>query len=527
MEKKSSLLILDDEPAICSLIHSLIQWDELQLEFCGEAYDGETAFREICQKKPDIVITDIQMPGIDGLELIRRVRANHITCAFVIISGYSKFEYAKQAIEYKVENYLLKPIKKKELNQILLRIQERLARKQADEREAREWKRCQENGIQERWKRDVTNYLDNRIPFFTDFLHSIYGRDAFQAGQNRWIAALWREKHCLEEVKFYECQMLTNMMGKQKFTGYCFPWEGGGVFLSRSQGNLTVAQGYAAFRKLEGQIEKKEICFIMSEPLDTSESLQGFFASAWEKSWGKPLQGKETSVLSRQENKSVVYEWGERQRQELKNFVDTLHTDGISNWVFQTVGSAGWEGKKCCVWELIWEIIRTARQEINESWKKRIGEWDSQQFFSSWEFGEQLAAAESREEVIRITERELIRMMKYVRGQRAQREKKSVREAKDFIQAQYAAGISLEEVAQHVQLAPTYFSQLFKQETGKTYNEFLTDVRLEAAKTLLEDSDFGIAQVAEQVGYTDSRYFSKLFQKKVGIRPKEYRKLYS
>ncbi|MFQ7877449.1 response regulator [Enterocloster sp.] len=106
------VLIADDEINIILLIKSLIDRQKTDVEIAGEAGDGITALEMVRQLKPDVVITDIRMPGMNGMDLIRHVREEQIPVEFVIISGYSEFEYARSAIQYGVSDYLLKPIKR-------------------------------------------------------------------------------------------------------------------------------------------------------------------------------------------------------------------------------------------------------------------------------------------------------------------------------------------------------------------------------------------------------------------------------
>ena len=116
------VLIADDEYKVGFLVKKLIEWDKLNLEFAGLVQDGMTAYEKICECTPDIVITDIRMPVLSGLELIKKVIDEGRSVHFIVISGYKYFEYAQQAIKYGVEDYLLKPIDEVELNQILKKI---------------------------------------------------------------------------------------------------------------------------------------------------------------------------------------------------------------------------------------------------------------------------------------------------------------------------------------------------------------------------------------------------------------------
>lgn len=122
------VLIADDEIRICKLIMKLIHWDEIGMTIVGTAHDGVETLKLIEKEKPDIVITDIRMPGYDGLDMIEKAKSINKALEFIIISGYSDFEYAKKAIGYGVKDYLLKPINQEELLNSLLRAKEDIER---------------------------------------------------------------------------------------------------------------------------------------------------------------------------------------------------------------------------------------------------------------------------------------------------------------------------------------------------------------------------------------------------------------
>ena len=113
------VVIADDEERICQLIQALINWDSLEMEITGMAHNGIEAFDVVQKVCPDILITDIRMPGLSGLELIEKVKAACPEVEIIIISGYAHFEYAQQAIRFGVGHYLLKPINKAELTETL------------------------------------------------------------------------------------------------------------------------------------------------------------------------------------------------------------------------------------------------------------------------------------------------------------------------------------------------------------------------------------------------------------------------
>lgn len=126
-EKKKSVLIVDDEFRIGMLIKKLIHWSELNMECMEVLDDGEKAVQMVHEKNPDIVITDIRMPRVSGLDLIRIIsEENKTNTHFIVISGYKEFEYAHQALAYGVENYILKPVNEEELNDSLKKIAQKI-----------------------------------------------------------------------------------------------------------------------------------------------------------------------------------------------------------------------------------------------------------------------------------------------------------------------------------------------------------------------------------------------------------------
>ena len=119
------VLIADDEVKVIQLIEYLVDWSSFGMEIIGRVHDGEKALEMICFLKPDVVITDIRMPGLIGIELVQKTQEAGLHPFFVMISGYSEFEYAQKAIQLGVEDYLLKPLRKKDLEAVLLKILEK------------------------------------------------------------------------------------------------------------------------------------------------------------------------------------------------------------------------------------------------------------------------------------------------------------------------------------------------------------------------------------------------------------------
>lgn len=123
-ETMLKVIIADDEPKVNLLLQKIVDWEKLGYQIAGTANDGERAFQLIEEEKPDVLMTDIRMPGVDGMELIRRAKELRPDLVFIVVSGYRQFEYAQTALKYGVTDYLLKPVNAEELTQLLIRIRE-------------------------------------------------------------------------------------------------------------------------------------------------------------------------------------------------------------------------------------------------------------------------------------------------------------------------------------------------------------------------------------------------------------------
>lgn len=163
------VLIVDDEKYVISLIEKLIDWEKLGMKVVGSAGDGMKGVELVEELKPDILIADVKMPGFDGISLVKRVREIDRDIKFIIISGHKKFEYAKSVMKYNVEDYILKPIDKEELEGILQKI-----RKELDEKSE-----------QRKNEGKINKWMDsNRLLMNDQFMEELYNKSLFSKKQS-------------------------------------------------------------------------------------------------------------------------------------------------------------------------------------------------------------------------------------------------------------------------------------------------------------------------------------------------------
>ena len=150
-----SAILADDEINILNLLEGLIDWNALNIKIAAKCMTGTETYQRILTETPDIVIIDIKMPGLSGLEVVRKIQEQNIFPNFILISGHKEFEYARSAIQYGVENYLVKPINKEELTENLQQIIQRMEK----ERSSKNYEKMLENQIETNLAISRTHFL--------------------------------------------------------------------------------------------------------------------------------------------------------------------------------------------------------------------------------------------------------------------------------------------------------------------------------------------------------------------------------
>ncbi len=530
------VIVADDEEKVCQLICHLIDWESLEMELVGTASNGIEALRLIQEKQPDLILSDIRMPGCSGLELMKQAREYDPDLEFIIISGYSSFEYAQTAIQYGVQDYILKPVNQQLLNATLQKVRKRYLKKHSDGSDSLEGAQADllkmiwfdlENGsvpstleevnkkyyahfqpgvfqvfcIQESFKDFQTigipyaqSVFDLLLPLAENSLgelirplchefsmvargRQIFGilnytpqnREQLQAALTRVIKELRMEIHAFERIE------LLLSVGKE--------------FTSISQlGECRQQAQYAMGQRL--LLEKVPVFLSEIPELENTdnEALFHLFSAAVQE--GITLQSEDQICFAIQSLEKKVLQSG-ISGHEILHIVKTAYHLFLLSGLFQ-----------------------------NELRFSPAGERESC-------FNEQADLCGRVEDLFRLLEANCLRDLQEA-GKWMKREKvRPINEARQYITEHYAEPLNLDGVCSQVGLSPNYFSTLFRKETGRTFLEYLLEVRINAAKELLRGTKQTTEAVCESVGIHDYKRFSKAFKKATGVSPKEYRNLYS
>ncbi len=532
------VLIADDEHKVCQLIEKLVDWEALNMQVVAVAENGIQALEQIREYTPDIAITDIRMPGYDGLELVHLAKEYNPKMEFIIISGYRHFEYAQTAIRYGVSAYLLKPIKKDELQETLKKLGEKLR--------ARTRQLTYEEQVQLTLKSDgevlrrvfLSDILSRRnkarlqepLEKLNQEFH--YG---FQPG-DFCMAILKIDGHGLDDgrqrqfledkVKSAAARLLTDCVWEQEMTlhagSFCF------LLNFDREEKARVRRGLKALMdeiRVQGSI-LQDIAVTMSvgtacgEPSGLWASLRNARMLIEERliaGTGKLMEG-EFPAGSSFADSDLFADFNVRMFQVLETLDPFQVRELMVQLKSQMLAARGITGH---------DILQMTREVCNLYlfFMKNNRIQVEEDFLEQYNTGADNcgSAAELFDYMIRTLTRSFEKAARLKR----QDENRPIRVARKYVEEHYGEMLTLEQVSAVAELSPAYLSTQFKKSTGMTFLEYLSRVRMEEAKKLLKGTSRTVADICGQVGYSDVRYFTKSFTKYAGLKPNEYRKLYS
>lgn len=525
------VVIADDEERICQLIQALIDWKALGMEIAGVAHNGMEACAVVERVQPDILITDIRMPGCSGLELIEKVKEQSPELEIIIVSGYAHFEYAQQAIRFGVGYYLLKPVSKAELTAILEKLKNRIGERMESEQDKQELvRRAQRNDSRLRESLISRLLEDGELVLSEEILSEAYHvhikpglSQAFclkmdceenALGDSAVSILMEKAKEILERNLKEKCQELVLLM--RDF--YCV-----GIISYDSRQQEEIRR---VLKNCLNQIELQKSIFrpvAFSMAAGTADrNVQNLSRSVKEamnlirerlvkgsgrllERLGEPsaLEGENLLEKYMREITTAIEVMSVEQADAAADFlqketqrVHNVHGYELLNLVYSAA-------------EIFATCIRMQERGGHlENLRKQC---------------EQCKSAEELFACFREFQRQFLREI-------ADRHEKDtvrpVRKAKEYIQSHYSEALTLEEISALVGLSTPYFSALFKKTEGEGFAKYLINVRMEQAKLLLRETNLPITEICRRVGYNDLKHFTHTFEKATEVKPSTYRKLY-
>lgn len=538
------VLLIDDEPAICDLLLSLIEWDNLSLVCVGTAGDGQEALRLIDEHHPKIVITDIQLPSITGLELIEQSLKKPNAPEFIVISGYHEFEFAQKALRLGVEDYILKPISKNEINYVLRHLTSKIKLSDLDS-DANQKVR---DALKERTFVLRQSELKNLILTSLEYRANDYliNTNYFNFNEEDGLFLFFWMRIQLAEVTEASCkesrQILDNVADRvrNRLMSISFDLE-----MCKVEENYIGLMNYSP--KAHGSIEgiraelqrvliecnakylPHRLVIALGKPVASIRQLSNAF-----------LQVRASIDMRIRVDISRVIEYNqphedrptitEREKNEFLDLLICSNKKEARSFVlrmFERILNENPSRIGSLYGELYWMF-----RDVSETLKAKLsdgvygGDQSDEPFddpLLMYRVHNCMTVDDLQREAIESIEKEI----DYWQHRKENLEGEPIRIAKAYIQANFSKQIRLEDIAAEAYVSPAYLGILFKQKTGCNLSDYFTEVRMEHAKRLLRETCLPIKELAEQVGYNDPRYFNKIFRRNFKVTPSVYRKFYT
>lgn len=527
-------IIADDENKVCQLIKVMGKWDELGIEIADVCHSGDDAWESIQKNHPDIVLTDIRMPVYDGLEIINKVNQlygiNHNIC-FIIISGYAEFDYARQAIQYNIINYLLKPLDGKQLNEALKKACNSLDMMNQQMENAKQLKQskrfleasCIQYLIQLKEEQMVSIEQVNQqfcTEFRSGYFQAVFLNSPFASSEseNLFLKTLTEEL----DVYFSFC---SEVILRAEGTGICLILNYGEVH--REGVPQAIRDFYAGMSDITKKYGEFQIYLGVGREVKLLHEVKS------------SIQGAEVGELTRllYAGKNIIYIDSLRDEKigldeivsqekfrELENLLEKLNSFEVKKWFSDVSILFEKEQSRLASAQNLYEF----RNQVIESGRKILTDFDEKTVEKNLQ--EIVMALQQGTNLVNymwILRTKMAALTELLAEKVSQRENQPILVAKQYVQQNYGKQIALAEIAEKLNFSSVYFGSMFKKHTGKTFAAYLTEVRMENAKRYLKTSNEAISLIADRVGYQDVKYFSKTFKSMYGLKPSEYRKMVS
>ena len=533
------VFLVEDEMVIRRGIKNSIDWEKEGYIFCGEASDGELAYPMIIKEKPDILITDIRMPFMDGLELCKLVKKELPNIKILILSGYDEFDYAKEAIRLGVTEYLLKPISSGKLLEALNGVSESIRREKEDKDLVRKYmEEMRENTEHEKQKffeqmiagnLSMADALETGKKYEMNLSAGMYNLLLFRftlGEENRKSGELLGEAE-------YAIEKLTERLE------YVFEFQRGvegWAFLLMADNEEQMSERVKELSKDLEEIMKNysTIAYFggIGQPVARLRELEESFREA-ERALAARFTMELNRIISVEDIRMAqnvdtlddieITSFGEieKTRTMLEKFLNNGAEDEIDEFVDVYINELPEENLKSV---LMRQYIIMDAYIVMMSFCEKIEGIEGEMQAQSEELKNSMKTSQILEEIknyIRMLLKKIIGVRDTISGRRYS---DIIEIAKDQIRKTYMSDeISLNTIAAEVGMSPSYFSSIFSKEMGKTFVEYLTEIRMDRAKELLMCSSMKTSEIGYEVGYKDPHYFSYIFKKTQNCTPKEFR----
>ncbi|BBH19428.1 AraC family transcriptional regulator [Paenibacillus baekrokdamisoli] len=542
----NKLLIVEDEAIIRKGLVNSIQWENWGFQVCGEAVNGKAALDYILHHDVDVMMTDVRMPVMDGLELSRLVKASKPEVKIVVLTGFSDFEYARQSLEHGVFQYILKPLKRDKLAEVFLQLREILDKEQQEYREKSELlKEVAESRVVVLQKQ-LSDWVHGRYanPLAPALMNETKPWDTMKTGYYLCALVDIDNLDCLESdfVSLFKQNAWSIM---KDIASQIFNQAGDDYAVLSAVddlGRLTLLLHIGendsnAAAEAENGGKVADALRILLDWLQNTWSGASFSAGI-----GGWVRAVECVPETYQQASEALEHRFYRGTASINSYHDIPKLRTLTPQEFQQIKHAEKKlinyistgsGDVHLIYEEMFAGILQHQRVQSQTIKNAVAQtlYSVCGYLSEQSYDKELDVMDNismtgltdLQHVLSYAKQKLNEIKNEIDKADPNTERNLVRQAKEFVTENYRNDFSLTEIAAQLYVNPSYFSWLFKQETGLTFTAYLTQYRMSVAKNLLKQDKQKVYEVAQCVGYNDYRHFCKMFKKVEGISPKDFK----
>jgi two-component system response regulator YesN len=535
------LLIVEDEPSFREGILTMIDWEAEGIRVIGTASNGRKALEVMEEEVPDILLTDIRMPQMSGLELIEETQRRGIELIPVLLTGYSEFQYAQKALKLGVFDYILKPCNPKQVREVISKVKEQLIRSkslaiQVDQLERR-WLQSARLVMEEKllgWLRSTSAAKDRRLADVKKYgirlmdepmLAIVFRFDSKELNEHAY------DDNDLRLIRYAAANIMEESIG-DRFSGHheLLTLEDQFILLANVPEATSSDQIQASLESVQRNLASflKVSVSIGVGSVVTLSNLQDSYKEALEALSRRFFHGGSgLFVASKQEEEpSSAAVSSPKFQAELVVLVKNIREHlSQSNYAAFVSEAEEWLNSfreqnlsipriHLHTYSLIDGLVKIIGTSPDDSIKGAMEQFEA--------YAGQVQKLETFEELSTMMTVVVQRFVELMNSKKPVH--KTIQFVIDLIGEKYDTNLTLKSIAEEVFMSPSHLSTLFRQEMGINFLDYLHQHRIEKAKQLLKEGDGKIYAVARQVGYYDEAHFVRFFKKWTGLLPSQYKK---
>lgn len=537
------LILVEDEEEVRQGIIEQIDWEKYGFEIVDQAENGREAAESIERLMPDVVVTDIQMPFMNGLQLAEWIREHHPNTKIIILTGFDEFEYAQRAIKLQIDEYILKPFSAQELIDILLKVRGQIEAEIADKKNVYVLSEHYRKSLPVLREQFLSSLVSRRLRSEEIaekseeyglalsgalFQASVISVDYLPGAEVSSVVPLSLRDTGDRNLQLFAVLNIAEEICTKHSFGKVFIHRDDIVMLSVSEEQDEAAitgetldvleeirQNVQRFLKLTVTAGAGTVCqtpsLLFTSFTDALQALDYRLILGNNRViWIEDVESRSNRLLAYDEltEQSLIRTIKLGTVQELTNTVDELFggldVDQVSTQDYQIF-----------LLEIMTSILRVAKEAGSDTTELFGSGFSSLMIMNRFN-----NMGEAKQWIINVCSR----LMDNIATERQSSYKILIEQAKEYIREHYIeSDISIGKVCQHLHISTGYFSSIFKKEMKMTFVSYLLQIRLEAAKDMLRSTELKAFEIAEKIGFADPNYFSFCFRKKYGQSPKEYK----